>query len=210
MSQGWDMEKDYSPRGFEPLTSGVPVGFSSHWNAEIIIVCRRGHLPFQAFAFFERVPSAPITMGITVTLVACVQSSPIFFVSRVFFFLCSACKKEIGDVCTQAITLVALGFLLISRARSWYLSTFSSSVVRIFWAAGTAMLIIVSLLLLLLLHSLTFIPSNSHDQPRQKIRHSLADNKNSPEDQSQAKFSWTHCTRGVFSCQCTLWIILHW
>ena len=39
------------------------------------------------------------------------------------------------------VTLDALWILLISNARSWYLSTFSSSVLMIFWSAGTAMLI---------------------------------------------------------------------
>ena len=42
------------------------------------------------------------------------------------------------------VTLVPLWILLISRSRSWYLSTFSSQVVsRISWSAGTAMSIIV-------------------------------------------------------------------
>ena len=42
------------------------------------------------------------------------------------------------------VTLVPLWILLISRSKSWYLSTFSSQVVsRIFWSAGTAMSIIV-------------------------------------------------------------------
>lgn len=36
-------------------------------------------------------------------------------------------------------TLVALWILLVSRARSWYLSTISSSVASILWCAGSAM-----------------------------------------------------------------------
>ena len=43
------------------------------------------------------------------------------------------------------VTLVPLWILLISRSRSWYLSTFSSQVVsRISWSAGTALSIIVN------------------------------------------------------------------
>ena len=59
------------------------------------------NLQYQAFAFFEIVPSAPIMMVV-------------------------------------ASTLVALWILLILSARSRYLSTFSYSVVRIFWSVGTA------------------------------------------------------------------------
>ena len=59
------------------------------------------NLQYQAFAFFEIVPSAQIMMVV-------------------------------------ASTLVALWILLISSARSRYLSTFSYSVVRIFWYVGTA------------------------------------------------------------------------
>ena len=63
-------------------------------------------------------------------------------------------------------------------------------IVRIFWAAGTAMLIIVKLsIIIIIIAFLNFYSSNLHDQPRQKIRHSPTDNKNSPEDQSQAEFS---------------------
>ena len=64
------------------------------------------NLPYQAFPFPEIVPSAPITMGIT-------------------------------------FTLVVLLILLISRAWCLYFSIFSSSLVRTFWSAGTAMSIIV-------------------------------------------------------------------
>ena len=56
----------------------------------------------QAFAFFKIVPSAAITMGITVNF-------------------------------------VALWTLFISSAKSRCLSTFASSVVRIFWSVGTGM-----------------------------------------------------------------------
>ena len=37
------------------------------------------------------------------------------------------------------VTFDALWILLISNARSWYLSTFLSSVLMMFWSAGTAM-----------------------------------------------------------------------
>lgn len=62
----------------------------------------RLNLPYQAYAFFGIVQSAPITMGIN-------------------------------------FTLVALWILLVSRARSWYLSTISSSVASILWCTGSAM-----------------------------------------------------------------------